>query len=327
MKRTFTVMSLAGAGLLTAAMLATAQTPPPDSPSTPPPRPQRPQQPPRDPGQTPGAERPAIGGAQSGYLAMPRGAQALSGTLAANSIQIFAEADFKGEQAVIDKLNTAKRAGTINEIAGNLNDDATAVRWNIDPGLIVLLYAEPSGMGEQLILWGKGQFTDLNTCNFNDTATRWAWFDVGGGKMSGSADTMAPPNGAQTIGAAVPEDTIQLFESVDFKDKMQQVARITTQKAGNPIALPGEFDNAASSIRWNLSEGVIVLLADDQDNSQHLGIWGQGQFADLGKCDFDDEASRWYWAYVGEPAGGMKPGDNNRPGENRPGSTPPPREP
>ena len=74
-----------------------------------------------------------------------------------------------------------------------------------------------------------------------------------------------------------------------------------------------EKENAASSLRWNLPDGVIVLLSADDNGNNNLALFGSGQYADLDPSGFNNRASRWAWAYIGDAASnhGERPDDND----------------
>jgi hypothetical protein len=102
-------------------------------------------------------------------------------------------------------------------------------------------------------------------------------------------------------------DSIRLFDDQDFKENEQAISPVTIKQAGNWHELPGEpvvgdeKENAASSLRWNLPEGVIVLLSAKDDGTNNIVLFGKGQYTDLAACDFNNYASRWTWAYIGQP--------------------------
>jgi len=332
MKRNASVTSIAGVGVLTLALAALGQQNPPSEPRPQQPQPQqpgaRPGQPGQQPGQQPG-ERPGMrpgSGAQSSHMDTPRDAQALDTQLTENTIQLCADENFKGKQVTISGLNDKHRAGTLNEVGTDLNDDLTSLRWNLEPGIAVVFYNDGEGKGDQLVIWGKGQYPTLDKCKFDDKAARWAWYDLGGAGDR-SASGAALPHGAQPIAGTLPEGTLQFFDENDFKNEMQQVTGITSQKAGELHMLPGKMENSVSSMKWSLPEGVIVLLSKNDDGTETIGLWGKGQVADLGDWDFNNAASRWTWAHIGAANGnngGMRP-TPNRP--EQPGMRPNPNNP
>jgi hypothetical protein len=316
MKRPTMTASFATAGLLTCAVVALAQTPPSDPNPNPnqPPRPRQPappsgQQPP--PRQQPEA-RPGAG-LQSGYMETPKYAQRLDTTLSQNAIQACVDNDFKGEQTTIENVGRTQH-GTLTAFPANFDNSITSLRWNLEPGVLVVFFEDDTGKGQQLALWGKGQIPDLGKCDFNETASRWACYNIGGGAQPRSAGDMQLPHGAQPIDSAVSSGVIDLFDDQKFVGEHQRINGMTGIKAGDLHTLPEDKENAASSLRWNLPEGVIVIFAAEDGGNDNLVIFGEGQNPDLGQCDFDNKASRWSWAYIGSPmkdSGGMKPRDPN----------------
>ncbi|HVP73413.1 MAG TPA: hypothetical protein VMS30_06710 [Phycisphaerales bacterium] len=327
MKRTNLSASLAGTGLLTCAVVALAQTPPPSEPRpNPTPPPQRPQQPPAGqqppPRQQPPAQRPATG-AQGGFMKTPRYAEPLAGGVSANAVQVFADNEFKGEQATLDNVMKSHQAGTLNEFAANLDNSATSLRWHLNPGVLVVLFDEATGAGPQLALWGQGQISDLAKVDFNEKASRWAWYDLGGSGEPRSAGNTAMPHGATALDAPLGNESIVIFDDQQFKGEQRAIAGITGQKAGDLQTLPGNTENSASSLRWSLPEGAVVIFAAEDGGNDNIVIFGEGQIADLGKCDFDNKASRWSWAYIGSPTRSEeRPGDPNKPGNQPPAKQP-----
>jgi hypothetical protein len=291
--------SFAGAGLLTCAAVVLAQNPPAGGTQDQPPRPgQTPprQQPPRE---TPGR------GAQAGYMATPRYAESLGANIPENSIQLWADKEFNGQQGTLDNVMKSNQAGTLNELPQKFDNDATSLRWNIAPGTLVILFDDASGKGGQLALWGKGQISDLHKVNFNDAASRWAWYDVGGGAEPRSAGGMHMPQGSQALSGSIPEG-VQLFDDQNFQNNQQNLMPLTAT-AGNWTKLPGDKENWLSSLRWNLPEGVIVLFSAKDDGTNDIVIFGEGQYPDLSKINFDNSASRWSWAYIGSNETGNRP--------------------
>lgn len=246
---------------------------------------------------------PGAGDASKGYIPAPPGSETLSVALAEESLQLCESADFKGTEATINNIAGAANAGVLSDLPRGLNDSASSLRWNLPPGLLVVLYEDAAGKGEQLLLWGHGQMPDLHANDFDNKASRWAWYDVGGGAGGRSAGGMAIPHGAQAPTATVPADTLQMFIDQDFKNTMAQVSPVTGQKAGEINNLPSGIGDSLSAVRWNLPEGVVVMFYQDASGKkQQVGIWGHGEVADLDIWDINDKASRWSWAYIGSPA-------------------------
>jgi hypothetical protein len=317
--------------LLTCAAVALAQNPPGDPDPNPnqAPRPRQPappsgQQPP--PRQQPPAARPGAGaqsGFQGGYMETPKYAQRLDTTLGQNTIQLCVDNDFKGEQTTIQKVGVGEH-GALTAFPANFDNSVTSLRWNLEPGVLAVLFEDDTGKGQQLALWGQGQIPDLGKCDFNETASRWACYNIGGGASPRSAGDIQLPHGAQGLDGSLAQGSIILFDDQNFVGEQEKVAGINGIKAGDWHAFTNEKENAASSMRWNLPEGVVVIFAAEDAGNDNLVIFGEGQNADLSQCDFDNKASRWSWAYIGSPMrdpGDMRPRDPSTPSGNP--NTPP----
>jgi len=239
--------------------------------------------------------------ASRGHIAAPPGSETLTAALELNTVQLFEADDFAGANATLRVSDAAPQPGGLLELPNGLNDSLTSLRWNLAPGVIVAFYEDGSGKGEQLIIWGKGQSPDVSHWDFNDKATRWALYNVGASGASNAAGGVRAPNGSQPLATVVPDNTLQFFVDKDFRNDMTQVAPIS-ENPGELHRIPSSQADSLTSLRWNLPEGVIVMLYQDAGGSkQQVAVWGQGQLADLDAWDFNDKASRWSWAYVGGP--------------------------
>lgn len=310
--------SLAALGLLGCAAIALAQAPtqPPTQPPAQPPAHTPPAQTP--PARTPPTRSPSTPAkpsdiAGSGYMATPKYAQSLDTTLSENTIQICVDNDFKGEQNTVKDVLKMHQPGTMNELPANFDDSITSLRWNIEPGVLVVLFEDPTGKGQQLALWGKGQIPDLGKVDFNETASRWAWYNVGGGAQTRSTGDVQLPHGAQPSDGSEPVGSMVFFDDQNYLEDPDRVNGLSGIKAGEWREFTNGKENAASSMRWNLPEGVIVILAAEDGGNDNIILFGEGQNPDLAACDFNNRASRWSWAYIGAPS--MKDAKPNMPRE------------
>jgi hypothetical protein len=257
-----------------------------------------------------GVQKPAAPSASDaikGHIPAPPGSETLTATLEANTVQLFEANNYEGSTATLNASDAAPQSGGLRELPHGLADSLTSLRWNVEPGVVVVFYEDSGGKGEQLIIWGKGQSPDISRWDFNDKASRWTWYDVGGSGMAASAGGMRAPHGAQPLSTSVPENTIQFFVDKNFENDMKQVSPMTAEKHGELHAVPSHEADRLTSLRWNLPEGVIVMLYQDAGGKkQQVAIWGEGQVPDLDIWDFNDKVSRWSWAYVGA-AGTPKP--------------------
>ena len=285
---------LAGTLALAGAMLAFAQTPS----QTPPEKSPAPDKS-RTPVNPPPQHRPDVA-TPAGVMDTPPYAQALSGMLAQNAVELFKDKDFKGEKTSLANFSTAHQIGTLNQLADTFDNDGSSMKWNLLPGELVILFDGPDGAGKQLALWGKGQIADLDSVDFENATSRWAWYDLGRSGEPRSAESMSMPYGAGVLGSTLDQGSIQTFENQQFAGSEQQIiSAVTTKPAGIWNKLPGDKENGLSSLRWNLPDAVIVLFSADDDGGNNIAIFGQGQNADLGAIDFDNRASRWTWANIG----------------------------
>jgi hypothetical protein len=239
-----------------------------------------------------------------GRIAAPPGSETLTADVADNTIELFESHNFDGTTATLNASEAAPQSGGLSELPRGLNDSLTSLRWNLRPGIIVVFYEDGAGKGEQLVIWGKGQSADISRWDFNDKASRWAWYNVGAAGPGASAGGARLPHGAHALSESVPDNTLQLFVDKKFENDMKQVSPVTGQAAGQLHTVPAAEADSLTSLRWNLPDGVIVLLHQDADGrKQQAAIWGEGQIEDLDVWDFNDKASRWSWAYVGAAPG------------------------
>ena len=234
------------------------ETPPPRQPGTPPPAP---------------PQRPDAG-PSSGYVALPPGSEALTTPLPEHGLHLYTGEGFDGVNSELLGIDKSFTAGALNELPQGLKDGLTSLRWNLPPGVVVVLYEDAEGKGEQLILWGKGQVPSVAKWDFNDKASRWAWYNVGGGRNAPSAEAMLLPHGASPAAEATPANSLQFFIDTKFNDDMEQISPVTAQRAGEFQRMPKATGDSLSSMRWNLPEGVIVMLYQDAGGGkQQTAIW------------------------------------------------------
>ena len=257
--------------------------------------------PPRQPAPKPQA--PSSSDVTKGYIAAPLGSETLNVALDDYSIQFFDNPNFQGAESTVNRLDNIQAQGKANHVPGDLNDKVSSLRWKLPPGGIVVFYNDPKLWGEQLVLWGSGQMSDLSKWDFNDKASRWAWFNVGGAStpLRGDSSTVLPLGG-ETLSVSLTDNTLQIFKDKSFRSDMQQISPVSSVKAGELQFMPSGFDDSATSAQWSLPPGVIVQLYDRPDGKNNrVAIWGAGEMSDLGGWDLNDKASRWSWAYIGAP--------------------------
>lgn len=101
-----------------------------------------------------------------------------------NQIILYEHADFSGKSHTIDLANF--RPNTVHTLSGTpLQDNASAVRWNIQPNRVVTLsehnsspkLPDLSGLGRTFDLTGSGE-THLGIADINDCISAFFWRDV-----------------------------------------------------------------------------------------------------------------------------------------------------
>jgi len=99
-----------------------------------------------------------------------------------NTVRLFEHPHFRGDFADlrIDDV-PANRLYSLRRAA--LYGQASSGRWNLPPGVVVMLYESDGlpedGLGNQYSAWGLGQDADLRDDDFNDEARAWVWHDLG----------------------------------------------------------------------------------------------------------------------------------------------------
>lgn len=181
----------------------------------------------------------------------------------------------------------------------NIRDDMSSVQWNLPPGVVVVLYEDKAGRGEQLVLWGKGRSRSLDRLDFDDKVSRWAWFHVGGATRPPVFE-ITPPYGTSHLTSAL-KDSIEILQHTDLGGRMAPIANITAHEPAALHKIPNNLGDKMSSLRWSLPPGVVVIFTENASGSgRQLGIWGSAESPRLLYWDFNDKASRWSWFYVGD---------------------------
>lgn len=240
------------------------------------------------------------------YVERPPGTVVIveSAKVAADSILLFRDRGFQDE-AVLTSITATQAAGQAHDLPAGMEDSLSSLRWNLPAGVLVVLYEDDGAKGEQLALWGSGQIEALSEFDFNDKASQWAWYYVGGGHKPSEVVIRgtALPVGAVVVAAGTPvtQSTLQLFKSKNFEANTVTLNPLS-QAANTLHRLPEDLPDSLTSMRWNLPPGVVVMFYQDADGGkQQVPIWGNGQVADLDIWDFNDKASRWAWYYIGSP--------------------------
>ncbi|MCI0366127.1 MAG: hypothetical protein L0Y44_12095 [Phycisphaerales bacterium] len=109
---------------------------------------------------------------------IPVGASAGTAPVPQGTLQLFKSKNFEATTFTVNSV-TSNAANTLHELTGALSDSLTAMRWSLPPGVVVILYQDADGDKQQVPIWGNGQVANLDVWDFNDKASRWAWYYIG----------------------------------------------------------------------------------------------------------------------------------------------------
>jgi len=230
---------------------------------------------------------------QDGVAVRPEGTDAPQAAVPANSIQLFEHQAFQGDLVQIDAV-TGQTSDVVHRV--DRADEMSSLRWNLPPGVLVMLYQDAGGRGEQIPIWGRGEVYNVNQWKFNDKVSRWAWFNVGKMESPRAQLSVRPPEAEPTID--LPLGTVEVFEDANLKGSSERIVSVMEHRQGERhAAIP---EDRISALRWNLPPGVVVILYEDAGGlGRQLPIWGNGEYENLNIYNFNDVASRWAWFDLG----------------------------
>ena len=240
------------------------------------------------------------------YIERPPGTVAIVGTanVATDTVQLYRDANFQDDVVPIN-VSGAQPAGQAHDLPAGMKDSLSSLRWSLPPGVLVIFYEDAGAKGEQLALWGSGQIDHLSEFDYDNKASQYAWYYVGG--MQDPSEVIArgatlPVGSVTATGTApLPANTLQLFKSKNFEANTVTISPLA-QAANTLHRLPEDLPDSLTSMRWNLPPGVVLMFHQDADGGkQQVALWGNGQVSDLDVWDFNDKASRWAWHYIGSP--------------------------
>ncbi len=100
----------------------------------------------------------------------PLHAQETSVAIPKGSIVFYKDTDFGGHQEVF-KIH-GKAPHEMHDIGGKLSGSVSSLRWNLPPGVVVVLYGSSTkNPHRQYVIWGEGQDNRLSGHGVNDKLT------------------------------------------------------------------------------------------------------------------------------------------------------------
>jgi hypothetical protein len=239
-----------------------------------------------------------------GVSLRPPGATEVEGAIAQSSIYMFDQRDFQGKVTRIENITTQPPGAT--DRVGGRSDSMTSLKWDLPPGVVVTFYENADATGDTFTIWGRGQLESVAKWAFNDKVSRYAWYNVGSSSAA-SADLdrgrITPHNARPTTN--VPADTIELYTDRDLKGRLTTLHPVTGQ--GMDYQSVKDADDRMTSLRWNLPEGVLVVLYDNVDGTgRQMAIWGKGEMETVSPYNMNDRVSSWASYKIGEPREGSR---------------------
>jgi len=181
-----------------------------------------------------------------------------------NTMWLYKDSKFRGNETWVHIDPQAMAPHKSHRLKSGIHDDLSSLRWNLADGIVVVLYQDSDGEGNQIAVWGRGQFDSLG--GFNDKATSWSWFRIGEKESEALDDPLRATEPTQTVA-------------------------VGTVRRGR-----------LSSVRWNLPGGVVVVFYEStKGKGRQFAIWGRGEYSSLKIWDFGDQAKAWAWFPVGSP--------------------------
>lgn len=235
-----------------------------------------------------------------GVSVRPPGAMEVEGAVPQDAIYLFDQRDFKGKVTRVENVTTQPPG--VTERVGGRSDSMTSLKWDLPPGVVVVFYENADATGDTFSIWGRGQLSSVSLWAFNDKVSRWAWYNVGGNSAASTQIERAKltPHGARPT-TTVPMDTIEMYSDRDLKGMLTTIHPVSAQSQ-TEYHNAGTANDKMTSLRWNLPEGVVVVLYDNIDGTgRQFSIWGKGEYETVSPWNFNDRVSSWASYRLGEP--------------------------
>jgi hypothetical protein len=215
----------------------------------------------------------------------------------ADCLQLFKDKNFADDLTQISEVS-GKPPWQDHEF-GTKAKHFSSMRWDLPRGVIVTLFAGDNCTGKCMSVWGSGEIAELRAWRMNDVLAGWAWNGVGGAASASKQvrdGLAARPKFAKSV-EAVAGDSVEVFRSRDAQGDMQRLTGVTAQAHGVFHDMP----TGASSLRWNLPEGVVVIFSATREGvGPNLAIWGKGQFDSVTHWQMNDRMKFYAWQSLGD---------------------------
>lgn len=227
-----------------------------------------------------------------------------------NSFTVFRDTNLEGTSAQVTPV-TSGRPSVLTELDKTVRGKVKSLEWSLPRGVIVIFYEKTNGTGRQLPVWGTGARDSLKNADFEKRAAAWIWAYVDGWEDAPGFirdGLRSRPLMTQESKERIVENTLELYRGVGARDtkpdRVVKVDAVTNLPEGELQRMPKAMDNKASSMRWNLPPGVVVVLYDlVNGQKRRMPIWGNGEMMDM--RFMNDRVSAWAWYNIG--AEGAKP--------------------
>jgi hypothetical protein len=115
---------------------------------------------------------------RSAYSARPIGATKSPAIADQNTLSLYKDIAVRNKGDKVQQITSVTDVpeGELQAITTELNNRVSSMRWNLPPGIIVVLYDIEDGTGRREVIWGNGD--QLKMGPMNDRASAWAWYNI-----------------------------------------------------------------------------------------------------------------------------------------------------
>ena len=115
---------------------------------------------------------------RSGFAVRPLMTKESKERAAENSLELHRDTGARDKRDHVLKISpvTDRPQGVPQPVGGGLDNKVSSLRWNLPPGVVVILYDNADGTGRRQPFWGHGEMDDIRAMNNRTSA--WAWYDL-----------------------------------------------------------------------------------------------------------------------------------------------------